>query len=72
MGEYTVYFWILFSVFSLVHVYFCFMENEKARKISKCFIVPLLIFYMIMIKSEKVLVYLGATFGFIGDVLIIF
>lgn len=72
MEKFIPYFWILFGVFTIVHMVFCFFLMEKARKISKCFIMPLLIFYMIMIKSENILVYLGAICGFLGDVLIIF
>jgi len=72
MEKFAPYFWILFSIFSFVHLIFCFQENEKARKISKCFIMPLLITYLVMMSCNKINIYLGAIFGFLGDVFIIF
>lgn len=72
MDKFSVVFWILFGVYSLIHIIICYFEKETLRKITKCFILPLLIMYIAVEHCDKPFVYLAAIFGFLGDLLLIF
>ena len=72
MDKFSVIFWILFAIYSLVHILICYLEKEKLRKITKCFILPFLIMYIAIEGCDKPFVYLAAIFGFLGDLLLIF
>lgn len=66
-------FLFLFTAVTLVHLYFCWMENEKARKCTK----PLLIFFLILYyvtAADKINPALLAALvtSWIGDILLIF
>lgn len=62
----------LFALCSLVHLIFCFLEKEKARKITKTFCVTLLGIAAILYKPDAPLIYVGAFLGVIGDIFLIF
>ena len=58
---------ILFGVTSLVHLFFCYKESEKLRKISKCFCLLFLSIAAILFAPDKPLIYVGALCGMVGD-----
>ena len=62
----------LFALCSFIHLIFCFLEKEKARKISKIFCVTLLAIAAILYKPNAPLIYVGAFLGVIGDIFLIF
>lgn len=57
----------LFVIISLVHLYFCFMEQEKWRKITKPFCLLFLTLAIAFFIPQYPLVYLGLAFGLAGD-----
>lgn len=62
---------IVYGVVSLVHLFFCLMEMEKARKITKLFCMPFLIAAAIVAVPGYPLIYIAPFFGLIGDFLLI-
>lgn len=62
----------LFGIASIVNVVAGFLEAEKLRKISKPFCLLFLSIAAILAVPTSPLVYLGALFGFVGDVILIF
>lgn len=62
----------LFGCMCLLHLFFCFFEKEKERKISKLFCVSLLGIAAILYKPDAPLIYVGAFLGVIGDLFLIF
>ncbi|MCX5775013.1 MAG: lysoplasmalogenase [Firmicutes bacterium] len=62
----------LLSGVSIVHLIFCFLENELGRRISKVFLMPLLALCLIALRSREVALYLAVFFGWIGDLFLIF
>ncbi len=65
-------FLILFGVVSLVHLFFCYKENEKLRAITKPFCLLMLIIAAIILVPSKPLIYVGAILGLIGDIFMLF
>ncbi|MDL2228947.1 lysoplasmalogenase [Treponema sp. OttesenSCG-928-L16] len=63
---------LLFIAVSLMHLYAAFFQREKLRKITKGFLLPLLLVLYIL-RAEHVLpaVIFAAVFGWIGDILLI-
>lgn len=63
---------ILLVVVSILHLYFCFAENEKWRHITKVFILPLLAAALLAAGSRQLAIYGAIVFGWIGDIFLIF
>ena len=61
----------LFIIVALLHLYFCIIENEKYRRISKVFVILLLALAMIF-KTSNYLLILALFLGNIGDIFLIF
>ncbi len=57
---------------TLLHLFFCFKENERGRHWSKLFIMPLLAFSLFALTSREIPLYIGILFGWIGDIFLIF
>lgn len=68
----SLIFIILFGVSSLLHLYFCFIENEKLRHISKPFCVSFLALAALFYLPTEPFIYLGALLGVGGDILMLF
>lgn len=62
---------ILFAIASLLNVYFGFTENEKPRKISKPFCLTFLTIAAACLVPNAPLIYIGAFFGLLGDIVLI-
>jgi uncharacterized membrane protein YhhN len=60
-------FFALCLLATCVELFFAYLENERGRKIAKCFCVGFLVAMAIAWKSQAWPIYLGATFGVIGD-----
>lgn len=65
-------YWIIFGIYCLGHLVTCYLEKELPRKITKVFIVPLLMLGLLISKTYNVLLFVGLTLGWIGDVLLLF
>ena len=61
----------VFGAYSLLHLFFCFTENEKLRKITKPFCLIILGIAAIFAASTHPLIYIGAFLGAIGDYFLI-
>lgn len=62
---------LLISV-SILHLASCFMENPRLRKITKPFLMPLLIgVYLSIASMPSNLIIAGVTLGFLGDVFLL-
>lgn len=64
-------FYVFISIFLLsciIHLVFCFIENEKYRKITKPFCVFFLSIAIAFASPSQYLVYIGLIFGVIGDI----
>ena len=57
----------LFILVSIVHLVFCYIENERLRKMTKCFTTLFLVIAVIIAIPEHPLVYVGAFMGLLGD-----
>lgn len=57
----------LFLLFSIIHLVFCYLENEKWRKLTKCFTTLALGIAAVIAIPQSPLVYLGVFFGMLGD-----
>lgn len=57
----------LFVLASLVHLAFCFLEKEIARKATKCFTTLFLGVAALIAIPNQPLVYLGVFLGMLGD-----
>ena len=66
-----VLFWIVYGLIILIHLWFCFKELHKYRKITKVLLMPMLILYLLLIKANNALIYLALMFGFFGDLFLI-
>lgn len=64
-------FFILFVAASIVHLVFCYMEKELARKISKPFCVAFLVVALAFYVPNQPLVYIGLALGWLGDVFLL-
>lgn len=62
----------LFAAASVVHLYFCWKENDKARKISKPFALLFLIPAIIILVPEYPLIWAFPTLSLLGDIALIF
>ena len=61
----------LFGATSLVHLFFCFTENEKVRAITKPFCLLLIAIFAAIAAPTHPFIYIGALFGAIGDAFLI-
>ena len=61
----------IFGAWSIMHLVFCFIENEKLRKITKPICLLLLGIAAAVAAPKYPLIYIGAFLGAIGDVLLI-
>src|SRR5574344_2967443 len=62
----------LFCVTSCVHLYFCFVVNEKLRKITKPFCLAFLSIAVTCLIPNYPLVYCALYMGFVGDIFLLF
>lgn len=62
----------LFYVLMVLHLYFCFVENEKARKASKPFLMLLFSLAMIVMVPKFPMVYISCLFCMIGDIFMLY
>ena len=62
---------IVFAVVSLIHLIFCALEMEKARKITKPFCLAVLLIASIVEAPESFIIYIGILCGLIGDIFLI-
>lgn len=62
----------LFAVASVVHLYFCKTEQEKARKISKPFPMIFLVPAIMLLVPEYPLIWMFPLLSLLGDVFLIF
>ncbi len=65
-------YWIACAVYYVVHLIFCFLEKETARKITKVLIVPFLMAGLLLTRTDQPLVLLGLFLGWLGDIFLIF
>lgn len=65
-------FLVLFGIVSIAHLIFCFLEQEKWRKITKPFCVFFLALAVLVSAPHLYLVYIGLFLGMIGDIFLIF
>ena len=66
------FFLIIFILLSVFHVGAIFFKKEKIRRISKCFVVPLLLaVYMAGGEHKYIFIIPALVLGWIGDVLLI-
>ncbi len=61
----------IFGIYSIAHLVFCFIENEKLRKITKPFCLVILGIVAVVAAPTHPLIYIGAFLGAIGDVFLI-
>ncbi len=62
----------LYIVISIVNLVFCFLENEKWRKITKPFCMLPLLGFVLSISPNNYWLWISIIFAWIGDVLFIF
>lgn len=67
-----IFYWIFFITYCLFHLVTCYLEREFLRKITKVFIIPLLILGLVLTKTFNLWLYIGLTLGWIGDILLLF
>ena len=68
----SLIFVILFGLASFVHLYFCYIEDEHKRHLSKPFCLLFLTLAAIFYNPLEPFIYLGALFSLIGDFLLLF
>lgn len=61
----------VFVVVSGIHLYFCFVENELARKITKPMTTGALLVAAMVMNIQAVTIYLALFCGFLGDVFLL-
>ncbi len=64
--------WLGFGTYCFGHLATCFFERERARKITKVLIVPLLMLVGVFCGLRRELVVLGLAFGWVGDVFLLY
>lgn len=67
--------YILFSLFvilSIIHLYFCYKENEKYRRITKPTLLLTLGLAVLFYSPSSYLIYLACFICLVGDVLLLF
>ena len=57
----------IFALFSGTHLFFCYVENEKLRKITKTFCLALLSIASFFFLYDHPFIYLGALMGMIKE-----
>lgn len=63
----------LFLLTSLLHLFYCYQENERARRLSKLALMPLLIAFVISVqKGDWPILLIALLFGYFGDILLIY
>lgn len=62
----------LFLLLSAVHLAFCFLEMEKARRITKPFLMPVLSLCLFFYAPNYPLVFLSCFLCMIGDIFMLF
>jgi len=67
----SLVFLILFGVISLVHLYFCYKENEKYRAATKPLCLLFLALAAVFYAPREPLIYIGAIMGMIGDIFLL-
>lgn len=72
MNVVSIVFLSLFVFASVIHLYFCWTEKEKARKISKPFTISLLSVSIIFLVPSHPLIWLFPLLSFVGDFFLIF
>ena len=72
MDPLSLTFLILYGVVSLTNIFFCIIRDEKWRKITKLFCMPMLMGFVLSINYQNYWLWLSLLFAWIGDVLFIF
>ena len=67
-----IFYWTIYAVFCIVHLILCFKEKENVRKITKIFIIPMLVLGLALHKTFNLLLYIGLILGWIGDICLVF
>ncbi|MCR4879587.1 MAG: lysoplasmalogenase [Bacilli bacterium] len=67
----SLVFLILFVVSSLIHLYFCYIENEKWRHRTKPVCLFLLALAAVFYAPKEPLIYIGALLGMGGDIFLL-
>ena len=67
-----LFYWIFFTVYCIGHLVTCYFEKELPRKITKVFIIPLLIVGLLLSKTYNLFLFIGLTLGWVGDILLLF
>lgn len=67
----SLVFLILFGVISLIHLYFCYKENEKFRHITKPICLLFLALAAVFYAPREPLIYIGALLGMGGDIFLL-
>lgn len=63
---------VLASIIIEAHLVFCFLEKQKARKITKCFCVVSIALIAWLLGTKNIFVYFALFFGLLGDLCLIF
>lgn len=61
----------LYAISCIIHLLFCFLENEKFRKWSKCFCMGLLAIAVFFFAPQYPLIYISIILGFLGDLFLL-
>ena len=67
-----VMYWSIYAIICVGHLGICFKEKELLRKISKVFIIPMLMLSLLLTKTFNLLLFVGLFLGLIGDILLVF
>ena len=67
----SLVFLILFGVISLVHLFFCYKENEKYRAVTKPLCLLFLALAAVFYAPTEPLIYIGAIMGMMGDIFLL-
>lgn len=62
----------LYAILTMTHLVFCFLEMEKARAISKPFIMLLLAVSLIFLEPKMPIIYISCLFCMVGDIFMLF
>lgn len=72
MNILSIIFLVLFFIAAGAHLTFCFMQNEKIRKITKCTIMLMTLLLVIAMKEQNPFFYIAICFGLAGDAILLF
>ena len=61
----------LFLIIGFISLYFCYIKNEKARKIFKAIPISILLILVIALLYNHPLIYIGLLFGLFGDLFLL-